>query len=80
MDADNPQGYQNGDYIVEPCFGYKIKTYRSKYDNVTGEQITRDFIEQSNYMARDGVVCRIAGSNDNDLNGGHISDEPGLLP
>ena len=80
MGADNAEGYKNGDYIVEPCYGYKIKTYRCKYNNATGDQLSRDFIEQSNYMARDGVVCRIAGSDDNDLNGGHISDEPGLLP
>ena len=28
MQANNPEGYRDGDYIVEPCHGYKIKTYR----------------------------------------------------
>lgn len=80
MGSDNTQGYKNGDYIVEPCYGYKIKTYRCKFDNTTGEQLSRDLIEQSNYMARDGIVCLIEGADDRDLNDGQISDEPGLLP
>ncbi len=80
MKENNSQGYKNGDYIVEPCYGYKIKTYRCKYDKATGEQQSRDFIEQSNYMARDGVVCRIEGSDNSDLSNGYISDEPGMLP
>lgn len=80
MQANNPEGYRDGDYIVEPCYGYKIKTYRCKYDKSTGEQLSRDFIEQSNYAARNGVVCRIEGSTSSGLNGGNISDAPGLLP
>lgn len=80
MDAGNSEGYKNGDYIVEPCYGNKIKIYRCKYDKTTGEQLTRDFIEQSNYMARDGIVCRIAGADDDDLSNGYVSDNPGVLP
>lgn len=80
MPADNKEGYKDGDYIVEPCKGYKVKTYRCKFDNMTGEQLIREFIDQSNYKVRDGVVCRIAGSNNDNINNSGISDQPGELP
>lgn len=62
MSADNPDGYKDGDYIVEPYTGYSIKTYRCKYDKVTDELLSRDFIDQSTYKMRDGVICRIENS------------------
>lgn len=77
---NNPQGYKNGEYITEPYTGYKIKTYLVKYDKATGEQTARDYITQTEYKARNGVVCRIEGSTDNGIGGGNISDEPGILP
>ena len=74
MAADNPEGFKNGDYIVEPYTGCTVKTYRCKYDKETKELISRDFIEQSVYKKRDGVVCRIG------VGGGNISDDDGALP
>ena len=62
MGADNPEGYQDGDYITEPYSGYNIKTYRCKYDNTTDELLSRDFLDQSIYKKRDGVICRIEGN------------------
>ncbi len=64
MAADNVDGYKDGDYIVEPCDGYKVKTYLCKYDKATDKQISRDFIEQSNYVARDAVICKIEVSEE----------------
>ena len=80
MAADNQKGYKDGDYIVEPRKGYKVKTYRCKFDNTTGEQLLREFIDQSNYQVQDGIVCRIAGSNNDNINNSGISDQPGELP
>jgi len=80
MSANNKDGYKNGDYIVEPCKGYKVKSYRCRYDNLTGEQLIREFIDQSNYQVRDGVVCRITGSSNDNINNSGITDEPGELP
>ncbi len=80
MSADNKEGYKDGDYIVEPSKGYKVKSYRCKFDNATGEQLIREFIDQSNYTVRDGIVCRIAGSNNENINNSGISDQPGELP
>ncbi len=77
---NNAEGYKNGQYITEPYTGYNVKTYRVKYDKATGEQTARDYIDQSNYKVRNGVVCRIEGSADNGIGGGNISDEPGILP
>ena len=80
MSADNKEGYKDGDYIVVPCKGYKVKSYRCKFDNATGEQLIREFIDQTNYQVRDGIVCRIAGTNNEDINNSGISDQPGVLP
>ena len=74
MSADNPQGFKNGDYIVEPYTGCTVKTYRCKYDKETKELLSRDFIEQSVYRKRDGVICQIG------FGGGNISDGDGALP
>ena len=73
MAADNPQGFKNGNYIVEPYTGCTVKTYRCKYDKETKELISRDFIEESVYKKQDGVICKIGI-------GGNISDEDGALP
>ncbi len=77
---NNPEGYKNGQYIIEPYTGYNVKTYRVKYNKATGEQTARDYIEQTEYKVRNGVVCRIEGSADSGIGGGNISDEPGILP
>lgn len=63
MPADNKEGYKDGDYIVEPCEGYKVKTYLCKINKETKKQISRDLIEQSNYAARDAVICKIETNN-----------------
>lgn len=79
MAADNAEGYKDGDYITEPYKGYQVKTYRCKYNSETKELISRDFIDQSVYKKRDGVICRIEG-NSSGIGGGAISDSDGALP
>ncbi|MBQ8358817.1 MAG: VanW family protein [Oscillospiraceae bacterium] len=79
MAADNSEGYKDGDYITEPYKGYQVKTYRCKYNSETKELISRDFIDQSVYKKRDGVICRIEG-NSSGIGGGVISDNDGALP
>lgn len=53
------QGLKDGDYIVEPYNGYKVITYRCKYDKETGELISKAEEATSVYRARDGVKCEI---------------------
>ena len=57
--ADNPDGYQDGDVIITPYTGYKIRTYRCKYDKVSSALISRDLEATSYYSRRDKVVCKI---------------------
>lgn len=89
ISPDNAEGYQNGDYIVEPATGYDIKTYKCKYDKQTDALISRDFEANSNYNKRDAVICRIesgqqspstGGNTTPGIGGGNISDNPGDLP
>lgn len=59
MPPNNPDGYKDGDYITIPYKGRIVRTYRCKYNSETKELISRDFIDQSSYDKRDGVICRI---------------------
>ena len=89
MKPDNPEGYQDGDYITEPYTGYDIKTYQCKYDKQTDALISRDFEASSNYNKLDAVICKIdtdsqtppaSGNNKPGIGGGNISDNTGALP
>lgn len=79
MSADNTGGYKDGDYITEPYTGYHVKTYRCKYSSETKELISRDYIDQSVYKKRDGVICKIEGSSSG-FGGGTVTDDNGALP
>lgn len=61
MPENNAEGYKNGDYIVEPFNGYTIKSYICKFDKVTEEQISKNYIGQTRYERRNGIVCQIEG-------------------
>lgn len=59
LPSNNPKGYKDGDYIVSPCSGYKVETYRCKYNKETKELISRDFEATSKFTKRDAVICKI---------------------
>jgi len=82
--SDNPDGYQNGDYITEPYNGYDVKTYLCKYSLESNTQLSKKLIAHSTYRMRDAVICKIEDvkkdpelpeSNHNDA-----SSEDGTLP
>ena len=56
---DNKEGYQDGDIIREGVPGYFIKTYRMKYDDKTGELISRDYVNTTQYLAVSKIVARV---------------------
>ena len=87
MSADNPEGYKNGDYIVEPYKGYKVKSYRCKYNKFDDALISKDLEATSTYKKRDGIICEIPDSSNNQGNssnqgigGTGVSDGDGSLP
>lgn len=59
MYADNPDGYVDGEQLTSPYTGYGVYTYRCKYDKETGEMISRDYEDYSEYWARDEVIVKI---------------------
>lgn len=59
MDADNPKGLKDGDYITTPYTGYTVETYRCKYNKETDELIEKKFEVKSKYNSRDAVICKI---------------------
>lgn len=59
MKADNPKGYKDGQYITSPATGYDVVTYRCKYDKQTKELISREEEDESEFIKRDAVICKI---------------------
>lgn len=59
MPADNPDGYKDGDVISTAYTGYKVVTYRCKYDKETNELISKEQETMNYYNKRDYVICKI---------------------
>lgn len=59
MPADNPDGYKDGDVISTAYTGYKVVTYRCKYDKETDELISKEQETMNHYNKRDYVICKI---------------------
>nr|MBQ8244315.1 VanW family protein [Oscillospiraceae bacterium] len=57
--ANNKEGYKDGDVIREGVTGYSVKTYKLKYDNATGELISRDFVANTSYKSVNKLVARV---------------------
>lgn len=59
MPADNPEGYKDGDVISTAYTGYKVVTYRCKYDKQTNELISKEQETMNIYNKRDYIICKI---------------------
>lgn len=59
MEANNPQGYKDGDYIESPYTGYTVETYRCKYQKGTDTLLEKVYEEKSKYQKKDAVICKI---------------------
>ncbi len=59
MYANNPEGYKDGDVIISPFTGYKVTSYRCKYDKETGKLISKEKEASSSYRKVDKVICKI---------------------
>lgn len=59
MYADNAEGYKDGDVISSPSTGYKVNTYKCKYDKESGALISKTKESTSTYKKRDQVIVRI---------------------
>lgn len=60
FDADNEEGYKDGEVIQQGAVGYTIKTYRLKYDDHTGELVSRDFVTTTQYLSTPKIIARVA--------------------
>lgn len=58
-EADNKQGYKDGQVLVTPYTGYKVNTYKNKYSKETDELISSEFEALSNYSKRDEMIVKI---------------------
>lgn len=54
---NNPKGYKDGQVITSPIDGYKVRTYRCRYDKETDELIERILEDDSIYSAKDKEIA-----------------------
>ena len=59
MEADNEDGYEDGDVIYNGWMGYSVDTYKYKYDKVTDELLYCEIESHSEYSKRDKTICKI---------------------
>ena len=59
MEKNNSKGYKDGEVITSPYTGYKVRTYKLKYDKATNELISSKAEATSTYSKRDKEVCKI---------------------
>lgn len=52
-------GYRDGQVLISPYTGYRIRTYRNKYSKATDELISSTVEATSYYSKRDKVVARL---------------------
>ncbi len=74
LPPDNPDGYKDGQVISTAYTGYKVVTYRCKYDKETNELISKEQESMNHYNKRDYVVCKIVTEET------HPSTEPSTEP
>jgi len=59
MDANNPEGFKDGDVIESPYTGYTVETYRCRYQKGTDVLLEKAYEEKSWYQKRDAIICKI---------------------
>jgi vancomycin resistance protein YoaR len=80
FEADNEKGYKDGDVVISGYTGYKIRTYRCKYDKETKELISREVEATSTYDRRDEVICKIKTEATEDPSTDPSTDGPVVEP
>jgi vancomycin resistance protein YoaR len=55
--TNNPKGYTDGQVITSPVDGYKVRTYRCRYDKLTNELVEKIHEADSVYSTKDKEVA-----------------------
>lgn len=59
FEYNNAEGYLDGDVLIEGTAGYLVKTFKVKYSNSNGKQLSSDFIANSQYPVTNRLVARV---------------------
>ena len=59
LEADNEDGYVDGEVIYNGWMGYSVDTYKYKYDKETDELLYCELESHSEYSKRDKTICKI---------------------
>lgn len=67
MEANNKEGYKDGDRIVSPHSGYYVESYIYKYELDSDKLISKEYIDDSTYRVRNAVICKIETPTDDTI-------------
>ena len=56
---NNPQGYQDGDVVVQGIEGYQVSVHKEKTDIISGNVLSTSAVSTNEYKKRDEVIARI---------------------
>ena len=56
---NNPQGYQDGDVVVQGIEGYQVLVHKEKTDIFSGNVLSTSDVSTNTYKKRDQVIARI---------------------
>jgi len=57
-------GYTDGQILSGGTAGYIVRSYKYRYNKLTDELISKDFVALSSYMTRDKVIVKIVGGEE----------------
>ena len=73
---NNPKKYTDGQELVSPYTGYRVVTYKNRYDKETDELIETTLERDFTYSHRDKVVVKFVDPNAKPPEGGEGTDKP----
>ena len=56
---NNPESYKDGDVIQEGVTGYTVKTYKRRYDRFNDEEISKDYLHTTDYLAVNKIIAKV---------------------
>ena len=56
---NNPQGYQDGDVMIQGLEGYQVSVHKEKTDLINGNILSTSAVSTNKYKKRDEVIARI---------------------
>ena len=62
--ANNPENYEDGEVLITPYTGYRVLTYKNRYNKETNKLLETVQERDFTYSHRDKVVVKFIGTEE----------------